>query len=78
MSGSKKRRRPLRGVVAGLLLAAAAATAGCQVEVGGQTMPSPYYISDDIQYYQPGPEFKLAGEAAALEAAQQEQALRGR
>ena len=78
MSGSNKRRRPLRGVVGGLVLAAAAATAGCQVEIGGQTMPSPYYMSDDVQYYQPGPEFILANEAAAMKAAQQEQALRRR
>ena len=78
MSGSNKRRRPLRGVVGGLVLAAAAATTGCQVEIGGQTMPSPYYMADDVQYFQPGPEFKLANEAAAMKAAQQEQALRTR
>lgn len=40
--------------------------AGCQVEMGGQTLPSPYYLSDDVQYYAPGPEFKLAREAAAM------------
>ena len=39
---------------------------GCQVEMAGQTLPSPYYLSDDIQYYAPGPEFKLAREAAAM------------
>lgn len=78
MSGSNKGRRPLRGVVGGLVLAAVAATTGCQVEIGGQTMPSPYYMSDDVQYYQPGPEFKLAKEAAAMKAAEQEQALRRR
>ncbi len=78
MSGSNKRRRPLRAVVGGLVLAAAAATAGCQVEIGGQTHPSPYYMSDDVQYFQPGPEFKLAKEAAAMKAVQQEQALRRR
>jgi hypothetical protein len=46
------------------------ALTGCQVEIAGQTLPSPYYLKDDIQYYAPGPEFKLAREAAA----QQEQA----
>lgn len=40
---------------------------GCQVEYAGQTLPSPYYLSDDIQYYAPGPEFKLAREAAAMQ-----------
>ena len=39
---------------------------GCQVEYAGQTLPSPYYLTDDVQYYAPGPEFKLAREAAAM------------
>ena len=33
-----------------------------------QTLPSPWYISDDIQYFPPGPEFKLSREAAAMKA----------
>ena len=41
---------------------------GCQVDVGGQTLPSPYYLQDDIQYFPSGPEFKLSKEAAALKA----------
>ncbi|MDH3719134.1 MAG: hypothetical protein OES79_13535 [Planctomycetota bacterium] len=49
----------------GVLLMAALAATGCQVNVGGQTLPSPYYLSDDIQYFAPGPEFPLAREAAA-------------
>jgi len=40
---------------------------GCQVEVAGQTLPSPYYLTDDVQYYAPGSEFKLAREAAAAQ-----------
>lgn len=39
---------------------------GCQIDVAGQTLPSAYYLQDDVQYYAPGPEFKLANEAAAL------------
>lgn len=39
---------------------------GCQIDVGGQTLPSPYYLSDDIQYFPAGPEFKLSQEAAAM------------
>ena len=39
---------------------------GCQVEYAGQTLPSPYYLTDDVQYYAPGSEFKLANEAAAM------------
>ena len=49
----------------GLCLTAVVAATGCQVEVGGQTLPSPYYLSDDVQYFAPGPEFKLAREAAS-------------
>lgn len=55
-------------------LCALAAT-GCQVDVGGQTLPSPYYQSDDVQYFPPGPEFKLSREAAAQKAYSEDQAL---
>jgi hypothetical protein len=51
-------------VVAGL-----ASSVGCQVEIGGQTLPSGYYLTDDVQYYPPGQPFKLDREAAALRAA---------
>lgn len=78
MSGSTKRRRPLRSVLAGLGLLAAIGLTGCQVDVGGQTLPSPYYLTDDVQYFAPGPEMKLAQEAAAMKAYSQEQALQRR
>ncbi len=42
---------------------------GCQVSVAGQSLPSPYYLDDDIQYFPAGPENKLANETAALKAA---------
>ena len=60
---------------AGLLLLAAGGLSltGCQVDVGGQTLPSPYYLQDDIQYFPAGPEFKLSKEAAALKAYKKEQ-----
>jgi hypothetical protein len=45
---------------------------GCQVDVGGQTLPSAYYLQDDIQYFPAGPEFKLSREAAALKAYKKE------
>ncbi|MFM8379678.1 MAG: hypothetical protein ACKOB1_10190 [Planctomycetia bacterium] len=48
------------------------ALTGCQVDVGGQTLPSAYYLQDDIQYFPAGPEFKLAKEAAALKAYKKE------
>ena len=49
------------------------AVTGCQVDVGGQTLPSAYYLQDDIQYFPAGPEFKLSKEAAALKAYKKEQ-----
>jgi len=51
---------------AALALPAILAATGCQVEMGGQTLPSPYYMTDDVQYYAPGPSFILAKEAAAM------------
>ena len=49
------------------------ASTGCQVSLNGQTLPSPYYLQDDIQYFPSGPEFKLPREAAALRAARAEE-----
>ena len=53
---------------AGAVMLSAFASTGCQVDIAGQTLPSPGYLTDDVQYYAPGPEFKLAREAAALKA----------
>jgi len=53
-------------VMGGLLMVLSLAATGCQMDIAGQTLPSPYYLQDDVQYYAPGPEFKLAREAAAL------------
>ncbi|MBA2117306.1 hypothetical protein [Bremerella alba] len=62
----------------GLGCLALLAGTGCQVDVGGQTLPSPYYMSDDVQYYSEGPEFKLQRESDAMEAYKAEQeALEG-
>ena len=63
---TKGRRSMLTGIACGLGLLAVMATSGCQVEVGGQTLPSAYWLSDDVQYYAPGPEFLLSKEAAVL------------
>ena len=61
-------------VIGGLaLMAASILSTGCQVDVAGQTLPSPYYMTDDLQYFPAGPEFKLANEAAAMKAAREEQ-----
>ena len=65
----------MRAALLGLGVLVAAGLTGCQADIGGQTLPSPYYMSDDVQYFPPGPEFKLAQEAAALQEAAQEAAL---
>tara|TARA_R110002049_G_scaffold305056_3_gene501108 strand:+ start:67635 stop:67871 length:237 start_codon:yes stop_codon:yes gene_type:complete len=59
-------------LVAGFCLVGAT---GCQVSMNGQTLPSPYYLQDDVQYFPSGPEFKLPREAAALRAARAEEKL---
>lgn len=59
---------PMRAAFAGLTTLAALCSTGCQMDVGGQTLPSPYYIYDDVQYFPAGPEFKLSREAAAMKA----------
>jgi hypothetical protein len=61
-----------------IILAAAAflgSSTGCQYSYNGQTLPSPYYLQDDVQYFPSGPEFKLPREAAALEAARADEKL---
>ena len=68
MQINKKRR--LGGLLAcGMTMLAALGATGCQVDVNGQTLPSGHYLSDDIQYFPSGPEFKLTKEAAAMKAA---------
>lgn len=64
-------------LVRGLGLAAALGLTGCQMDIGGQTLPSPYWQTDDVQYFPPGPEFKLSREAAAMKAFKQDQARSG-
>ncbi len=59
----------------GLLLAATLApSVGCQVSVAGQTLPSGFYLYDDVQYHPAGPENKLANETAAQKKARAEAA----
>ena len=70
-------KRGSRLAYGGLLLAALASATGCQSLIGGQVLPSPWYLTDDIQYYAPGPEFKLSREAAAQKAFNEEKATGG-
>jgi hypothetical protein len=45
------------------------AATGCslQTNIGGQTLPSAYYLTDDIQYFPHGPETRLFNQIQALE-----------
>jgi hypothetical protein len=76
MNRTATTRRTTQGIaltlVAGFCMVGAT---GCQVSQNGQTLPSPYYLEDDVQYFPAGPEFKLSREAAALRAATAEEKL---
>jgi hypothetical protein len=84
MSPTKSLHPLCLAALCGGMAVAAAGSIGCQVDVGGQTLPSPFYMVDDVQYFPAGPEFKLSREAAALKAykleqeASQQQPLLGR
>ncbi|HUY92514.1 MAG TPA: hypothetical protein VMV10_27495 [Pirellulales bacterium] len=75
MNQSKHGRRSWASLLGGLGLLAAA---GCQSDIGGQTLPSPYWQSDDVQYFPPGSEMKLSREAAAMKAYKNEQLSAGK
>lgn len=70
---SRMKTRCFSFVLVAASIAGAVSTTGCQVSVGGQTLPSAYYLRDDVQYHTKGPEFKLAREAAALKEARAEE-----
>src|SRR5512135_1318481 len=42
---------------------------GCQVEYAGMTLPSGKYMHDDVQYFQPGPDFPWSNTQAATQRA---------
>jgi hypothetical protein len=66
---SRNKTNWLSLLLCGTALLGSVSMTGCQVSVGGQTLPSAYFLSDDIQYFPRGPEFKLSREAAALKEA---------
>jgi hypothetical protein len=45
---------------------------GCQTYQNGQVLPSAYHLRDDIQYFPKGPQFPLANELSAMQAAESE------
>ena len=67
MKTARKKSR-LSMMLCGLGLMTLLGASGCQVNMAGQTLPSPYWMYDDVQYFAPGTEFKLQKEAAQLQA----------
>lgn len=74
-----KRSKAWKYAFLGLISAGGLApSVGCQVSVAGQTLPSPYYLMDDVQYFPAGPENKLANETTATKKARAEAAANRR
>jgi hypothetical protein len=65
-----------KSLTASLLAVGLISGIGCQSDMGGQTLPSAYFLQDDVQYFAEGHEFKLQREADAMEAIRAEQAIR--
>ena len=40
---------------------------GCQTHMGGQTLPSAYYLRDDVQFFPAGPETQLPNTRRAIQ-----------
>jgi hypothetical protein len=76
MTASKTGRRSWRVALLGLGLCSLLGVTGCQIDVGGQTLPSPWYLGDDVQYFPPGTQFPLSREATAQKAISQEEIQR--
>jgi uncharacterized lipoprotein YajG len=76
VKAATERKRILFSMLAAM--ASSAVLTGCQTSIGGQTLPSPTYLDDDVQYFVAGPEFKLTNQVEATRkyALDQEQ-LRG-
>jgi hypothetical protein len=73
MRSNHSPRTATRWAIAAAMLASTAFTTGCQVDMGGQTLPSAFYLKDDMQYFPAGPEFKLSAEAAHMRQMQEQQ-----
>ncbi|MBL4885552.1 MAG: hypothetical protein JKY95_13600 [Planctomycetaceae bacterium] len=63
--------KSLCAVLLGLL--STTSLTGCQTQMGGQTLPSAFYLTDDVQYFPPGPEEMLPNLQRALKEYKTEQ-----
>ncbi len=57
-----KSRWLIGGVMSILAAGALGLLTGCQMTQNGQTLPSPYYLDNQIQYFPAGNEFQFQGE----------------
>ena len=64
---SRKSKQLLFKTCTVLAVVGLSALTGCQSQIGGQTLPSPHYLTDDVQYFAPTGEMKLQREAAVAE-----------
>jgi hypothetical protein len=64
--------RLTRVALSGVMAAVALTSAGCQTYMVGQALPSGNHMRDDVQYFPKGPQFPLANELNAMQAAEQE------
>ncbi|MEX2285584.1 MAG: hypothetical protein WD648_00765 [Planctomycetaceae bacterium] len=69
---------PKFAVLAGALLALTMST-GCELQtnIAGQTLPSPFYLRDDVQFFPAGPEERLPIMKAEIARYKAEQAALG-
>lgn len=69
----------MKWVLGVLIVAGAATLTGCQLTQNGQTLPSPYYLEDQIQYFPSGTEFQYQKEVDLMkkEAAERDLARSG-
>lgn len=66
-------KKPHRWMVSmGVLALVGLTNAGCQTYQMGQVLPSAHHMRDDIQYFPKGPQFPLAQELDAMQAAESE------
>ena len=64
---SRKSKQLLFKTCTVLAVVGLSALTGCQSQIGGQTLPSPHYHTDDVQYFAPTGEMKLQREAAVMQ-----------
>lgn len=74
MKSIESKGRVLFGVLA-LSALLIAPFVGCQVTRNGQTLPSPYYLDDDIQYHPSGTEFQYQQEVDHMNKINAERAM---